>query len=226
MTVNFLRHASWVGPEQLDMPLNIIGCGAIGSNLALLAAKMGFYDLILWDPDVVEAHNLPNQAFDHHHVNQPKVVALEEVLKRFNPEIKVTTHQDYFTPEHKGLVEGILFIATDTMSSRQSIAEAFRLKPLIDAVYEVRIGFDYGEINYIDHTSTKTIESWLNGLRSDEEVEEGPCSLRICATLVGIIVAEAVHMMCAQHALTTEDWQPPKKTLFCLTPELQVHTIK
>ena len=62
--VSFLRHAGWVGPEDLTTPLVIIGCGAVGSHVALCAAKMGFSNFILFDADVVEAHNLPNQTYE------------------------------------------------------------------------------------------------------------------------------------------------------------------
>lgn len=74
--VSFLRHAGWVGPEDLNDTLTIIGCGAVGSNLALIAAKMGFHEFDLWDADIVEPHNLANQAYDVEHIGMKKVAAL------------------------------------------------------------------------------------------------------------------------------------------------------
>ena len=59
-SVSFLRHAGWVGPEDLTDTINIIGCGATGSHIALAAAKAGFHSFQLWDADIVENHNADN----------------------------------------------------------------------------------------------------------------------------------------------------------------------
>jgi len=94
--VSFLRHSGWVGPEDFTEPLNIIGTGAVGSHVAVLAARMGFHKFRLWDHDLVEPHNLANQVFDHNHIGMPKVEAVKDVLTRFNPAIMVETHQKFF----------------------------------------------------------------------------------------------------------------------------------
>jgi tRNA A37 threonylcarbamoyladenosine dehydratase len=114
--VSFLRAAGWVTPEDLAFPLIIIGCGAVGSNVALCAAKMGFTNFILWDKDEVEAHNLPNQTYEISHIGMPKVQALEEVLKRFNPEVRVESHNSFFTEAHASALQGFVVIATDNLS--------------------------------------------------------------------------------------------------------------
>ena len=90
------------GPEDANQPLNIIGVGATGSNIGLIAARMGFHKFRVWDPDIVETHNLPNQIYDVEHVGQRKVNAFEDVLTRFNPRISVEKSDTYFTSENKG----------------------------------------------------------------------------------------------------------------------------
>ena len=100
-TVSFLRHAGWFGPEDAKA-LNIIGVGATGSWIGLLAAKMGFHKFQVWDGDIVEDHNLPNQIYELKDVNEPKVTAFQRILKEFNPSIEVITHNTFFkTDEHK-----------------------------------------------------------------------------------------------------------------------------
>ena len=123
--VSFLRHAGWISPEDLQDTLTIVGCGAVGSHFALIAAKMGFHNFSLWDADIVEDHNLPNQAYDVEHIGKKKVEALAEVLKRFNPEVQIETHDTFFTKENKDEIFGPLVIATDTMSSRQDFVDVF-----------------------------------------------------------------------------------------------------
>jgi len=53
-SVSFLRAAGWIGPEELQDTITIIVCGAVGSNTALLAAKMGFHNFNIWDADIVD----------------------------------------------------------------------------------------------------------------------------------------------------------------------------
>lgn len=223
--VSFLRHAGWVGPEDLNETLTIIGCGAVGSNLALIAAKMGFHNFSLWDADIVEPHNLPNQAYDVEHIGMKKVAALEAVLKRFNPSVSVKTHDRHFTSADKDEVVGPMVIATDTMSSRRDFYDAFYLNAQIDHVYEIRLGFDYGELNVVDTADPQECDSWLRSLRDDSEVPDGPCNLRICTTLVLLVSSYAVHTLCARYAAERagEEWSRNIKTMFNLTPTLDLY---
>lgn len=215
--VDFQRHNGFVSPECLDDTLNIIGVGATGSNVALAAAKMGFTKFRIWDHDHVEAHNLPNQAYDLCHVGMPKVEALEAVLKRFNPEIEVEANQCYFTAEEYGDdLEGPLILTVDTMKAREEITNCFDGNILIDTVMESRLGFDHGTVNIIDCTSAEDLQEWRNSLFSDDEVPEGPCGLRICTTMVGMIANFMVQQLCQKYAAQKNGsaWNPKKKTVF------------
>lgn len=225
--VSFLRHSGWVSPQDLTETLNIIGCGAVGSNLALLAAKMGVHRFRLWDVDEVEPHNLPNQAFEPEHVGQKKVEALAAVLRRFNPEIEVEIHTSFFTIDNKDQLDGPLVIATDTMKSRKEIYNAFYLNPNVSHVFEIRLGFDYGELHVIDNLDPDACDRWNRMLVNDEDVPEGPCNQRICTTLVLLISSYAVHTLCAKYVAESagETWEPKSRTMFELKPELQIYAL-
>lgn len=219
--VSFLRHAGWVGPETLTSTINIIGCGATGSHIALTAARMGFTKFRIWDADKVESHNLPNQAFMLKHIGMNKATALRELLLEFNPRIECICHEEFFTTEqHKELLEGILVLTVDTQSGRKDIYDSFYLNPNIDLVVETKLGFDYAELHLLETLDSSHCEQWLSALRNDEEIEPGPCNLRICTTLVGIVSNYAVHSICAKFA--DENWKRNKMTIFTLDPVLKV----
>ena len=92
-TVSFLRHASFFGPEDSgNSTLNIIGVGATGSWVGMLAARMGWHNFQVWDLDIVESHNLPNQIYNLKDIGSKKVDAFEKHIKRFNPSAKVIKH--------------------------------------------------------------------------------------------------------------------------------------
>ncbi len=72
--------------------IGVIGAGGLGSNCALHLVRSGFSDLVLADPDLVEASNLNRQAFFLHQVGQPKAAALRENLLAVNPDARVEAH--------------------------------------------------------------------------------------------------------------------------------------
>ena len=46
-----------------DKRIDVIGVGATGSYIVWLLAKIGLSNIHIWDHDVVEDHNIPNQCF-------------------------------------------------------------------------------------------------------------------------------------------------------------------
>jgi len=226
-SVSFLRHAGFFGPEDAQQHLNIIGVGATGSYIGLTAAKMGFHKFRIWDPDIVEDHNLPNQIYDIEHIGKRKVDAFKQVIQRFNPMAEIETHDYYFKAnEHKALIDGPLVLTVDTMSARHDIYDAFRLNWKVKNVFETRLGFAHAEINIIDNMNSYKLEKWKSSLFNDEDVPDGPCNLRICTTLVNMVAAQTVHTIC--HMLSSErrgtEYQPAEKLIFNLSnSELQTY---
>lgn len=227
--VSFLRHSAWVSPESLTDKITIIGCGATGSNMALIAARMGFTKFDLWDADNVESHNLPNQVFFTRHIYQNKAEALAEILKEFNPRIEVTVHKEFFYSEqHKDSISGILILTVDSNSARKDIYKSFHQNSEIEYVIETKMGWDYAELHLIDNLNSEHCEKWLKSLKDDKDIPDGPCNLRICTTLVTIVSSYAIHSLCAKYAArnTGEAWVPDKLTMFELSPKLSVYKIK
>lgn len=216
--VSFLRHSGWFGPEDSgNTYLNIIGVGATGSHIGLYAAKMGFHNFRIFDPDKVEAHNLPNQIYSAQDIGSSKVDAFERILKEFNPHVVVEKHNYYYeTEKHKNLISGPLVLTVDTMRARKDIYDTFKNNWKIKKVFETRLGFDYGELNIIDNFSSSQLEEWRSNLFNDEDVPEGPCNLRICTTLVCLVSSYTVHKICDMMSSTRRktDFDYDKKTIF------------
>ena len=198
MTPSFMRHAAFFGPEDQHTPVSIIGAGAMGSFIALLLAKMGCTRFKLWDSDLVESHNLPNQTYDVEHIGMAKVDALTLVLQRFNPDVQVETYNRFFSSEKdRDNLSGIVIMSVDSMAARRDIGEAIRNNWSVDRAFETRIGFKYGEVNILDPLDPAKLNEWSNALRDDSEVPDGPCSEKICTTFVALVSAFIVEQVCA-----------------------------
>ena len=59
----------------------VIGCGGIGSHMALRFAMLGVQEIVLIDYDTVEYHNLNRTFFEDMHVGMNKARAMAEIIK-------------------------------------------------------------------------------------------------------------------------------------------------
>lgn len=226
--ISFLRHGAFFGPEDSnDYTLNIIGVGATGSWVGLLAAKMGWHNFQVWDADVVESHNCPNQIYDSAHVGMKKVDAFELVLKRFNPNVNVIKHDCFFTSEqHSEDLEDAVFIAVDSLDARRDIVSGCTGNLLIDFIAETRMGFSHAEFNLLDPENEESIQSYLSLLKNDEEVTESACNERIITTLTTIVAANVTHAICGFYSSqrTQNSVKIPSKTIYSLDPNTRLST--
>lgn len=69
--------------------LLIIGCGGLGSNIVNILVRSGFSKFILIDYDKVELKNLNRQIFFMEQCGIKKVIALQENLKKINPDLEI-----------------------------------------------------------------------------------------------------------------------------------------
>ena len=203
--VSFLRHGAFFGPEDaVDKTFCIIGVGATGSWAALLAAKMGWHKFQIWDLDLVESHNLPNQTYNISHVGMKKVDALEKVLLDFNPMVQIEKHDYFFdadNQDHITSLEDCVFIAVDSLDTRKSIYSSLLFHPFVDIIFETRMGFTHAEMNVIKTTNVNKINQIVEMLKADSEVEESACNERIITTLTAIVSSTLVHKLCQYASL-------------------------
>lgn len=66
----------------------LLGCG-LGTQIGLLATRMGFRNFILVDGDKVSPNNLNRQAFRYEHLDKNKAEALASMIKDVNPKTNV-----------------------------------------------------------------------------------------------------------------------------------------
>ena len=227
--VSFLRHNSFFGPEDVqDICLNIIGVGATGSWVGLLAAKMGWHKFKVWDADIVESHNLPNQIYDITQIGLPKVEAFKQKLEQFNPAVQVETCNEFFhSSTHTDCLEDALFIAVDSLSARKDIVSSLEDNILLDIVLETRMGFTHAEMVAFEPDDQSTIDNYLSLLKDDNEVTEAACNERIITTLTSIVASSVVHNLCSFYSSPRRNasFALPKKAIFNLNDKLTTYNM-
>lgn len=90
------KHKAYI-PDNLQKKIKgckifILGCG-LGTQIALLAVRMGFSNFILIDGDKVSIDNMNRQAFRYKHLNENKAKALAGMMRDINPKVDI----EYYT---------------------------------------------------------------------------------------------------------------------------------
>lgn len=122
----------------------ILGCGSVGSLVALELARSGVANFLLVDPDIVEYHNICRHQCGLTDVGDLKVNALEKRLKNINPSVHIVKHGGIFQDIPKHLLDDFC-IAGDTVfvgcaDNRNADVYSNRISILYGAAF-VSIGF-------------------------------------------------------------------------------------
>lgn len=131
----------------------------------------------VFDGDVVEEHNLCNQAFEKSHIGKPKVEALKElILRKCGFEIDVYNEMVDDNTRTSLLQSDYVFVLTDTMSSRKSIFEKHFKHPFgTSLIIETRMGLRDGRIYAFNPNNSAHVEEWKETLYSDDVAETSAC---------------------------------------------------
>jgi hypothetical protein len=175
MTGLTLRHKDVIDWKALRLPIHIIGCGSIGSFTALGLAKMGATNIVLWDEDEVDTHNIGNQFFRIEDVGQIKVKAAEELVYMMSG-IKPHKMPKFFEPSDAPALEGIVIMALDKMGPRMDVWKACKGNPKILQVIDLRMGLESMRLVTVDPNLSSHHEAYEQSWYPDEEATPARCT--------------------------------------------------
>ena len=99
----------------------IIGCGSVGSFIALELARAGVGNFILVDSDTLEIHNICRHQLGFRDLGRYKVDAVADAIKNINPSVKIVKFrgilQEMPTEYLDGFAEGIVIGTGDNRES-------------------------------------------------------------------------------------------------------------
>ena len=179
------RHQELFEPHNFNTPITIIGAGATGSWIALALAKLGIEDITVYDFDVVEEHNIPNQAFDMNHIGEPKVECLYARIKHATHTLIKVNNEKYTNQR----LTGIVIMQVDSMRERKRIwQESIKMKPAVSLLIESRLGLDCGRVYNINPINLRHIEKYEQTFYNDEDSEVSACghSLSVISSVLGV----------------------------------------
>jgi len=172
--MSFLRQLAILSPSEIPYPVTIIGLGGIGRPVAETLAEMGCREITLWDPDRVEEHNRPNQAYRKKDISKLKVKATKEIIQEFAEWCEVTVVPEKFAGQRP--LEGIVISAVDTMESRMKIWKAVRYNLNVPLYIDGRIGGEIVQVFTVKPCQIEDIEAYEQTLFPDKEAAQLACT--------------------------------------------------
>ncbi len=169
-------------------PVNIIGCGSIGSFLAENLAKMGFKKFFLYDKDIVGEENIGCQNFGWEDIGKPKVEALKNILLSRTPVLEedIVIIPEFVTLSSRNLKRFISFLGVDSMKARKEIWTL--LKGKIPLFVDGRIGGETVRVFSV-RPQKLDIDFYESTLYTDDEAEDLPCTARNVADVALFVSA-------------------------------------
>ncbi len=215
--MNRSRFESLLPADKLDdLRVIIVGCGNLGSHLAVALCKMGIQEFGLVDPDEVEIANLSTQVYLKCQIGTPKVTALASILKEINPAVWVVEDTKPVEDTEQGLwncyedeedeeddesvPKAIVIATTDNIESRQnaffggftSIRDSSKL--FVDA----RMSLEFLESHFIYRIPTgvdeymKEYGKWLAAIKTTQSEPCGASSIAYTGMLAAGLICPQI----------------------------------
>ena len=116
--------------NTVPVKASVIGCGGVGTWVALFLVLAGVKTLYLYDPDNVDITTLGRTPYLPSDVGTPKVIALKALLRRVRSDVVVHA---YVTDNPTGAHGHLTFDCTDSDDAQEMIRNALGGPSLIRA---------------------------------------------------------------------------------------------
>ena len=183
--MNLSKSLEFFNPSNVREKIHIVGCGSVGSTVAENLVRCGLKNLVLWDMDKVEAHNIVNQMFVNDDIGKEKVAALKEMLVAINPEVE-STIKCYPNGWHGENLSGYVFLCVDNIELRREIVEKHMNNPMIKAMFDFRTLLESAQHYAADWSDKKMKENFLATMQFSHEEAAAETPVSACGITLGV----------------------------------------
>lgn len=172
--------------SKITKPIHIVGCGAIGSHVGEMLARMGCTNIHLWDFDTVDAHNITNQMFITPDIGDEKVSALANNMQDINYELNNTL--TYHTKGWQGdILNGYVFLCVDDIELRQEIVKTNMMNPNCIAFFDFRMRLTDAQHYAAIRADEKQLDKLLGTMDFTHDEAKDATPKSACGTELSVI---------------------------------------
>lgn len=196
MITDYTKQTELIKPWKVDEKINVLGCGAVGSWIVFFLLKMGFNNIHVYDFDVIEEHNIPNQMFKESDIGSTKISAIENIYKDFFNEEKsrLTIHNIKLTENNSHVLNGIVLCCVDSMVARKFIYENCYKHGKASLFIEARLSIWGAYVYTLYKNGNDWKEKYEETLYADEETEVSACGVSQTALPAAVNAASIMIM--------------------------------
>lgn len=192
--LNLIRQQEVFHAERYqNVPIHIIGAGALGSRIWLNLVEIGLTKISVYDFDTVEEHNLANQIFMHRHIGSPKVEGLRDyfTLKTGKPvpDCMQFFNQKITSISHLNPLAGIVILAVDRMDTRDDLFNQMTLFRDLFLLIDVRMASSYGNVFTVQMGNMREKLLYQDSIIHDDEAEVSSCGTQISVSPTASTIA-------------------------------------
>lgn len=196
-SISYGRQADLVDQDRVRaLHVNILGLGTVGSHAAVELARFGVGSLTLIDPDVVEAHNLPSQAYAVTDLGRLKNEACAERVRAVSDHVRIDA-RPLRLAGGESLPPGPVILAVDDMDARRAITEgSLAWRGTHSLVIDGRMAGRLLQLYCFDPNDQDALDGWLKSWFPQDEASPVPCggrSVSYIGAFVGSMIASLVH---------------------------------
>ncbi len=197
------RQWDFLQPLHLEnAAATVVGCGAVGSVAAVALLKMGLPRVVVYDEDVINPENLPNQFLPAEN-GLFKTVGLESLCLLFGIEQNLVPYQQFWRGQPP--LTPIVVSAADSMAvRRQLFASCVRTFGSVKLFIDVRTGGEYMKVYAVNPSNTIQRQWYMATLHPDDESDPTPCTasqIIYTSLMAGALVAHRVKQYLRQEPI-------------------------
>jgi len=167
----------------------VIGCGAVGRQVAIQLAASGVGGVILIDPDKVEEQNVGSQGYFPGAVGRHKVEELAGSLRSYGTNCD-TIHEKFEESFSSYCEDKYVFCCVDSIDDRKEIWDFVGHKAAFWC--DARVSTDIARILTVD--SPGHVRRYVKSIFSGEEAYEGTCAaanaIYVAYVSAGLMIAQ------------------------------------
>lgn len=199
--------AEWFNKVQ-EKVIVLAGVGGIGSNMAVILAKLNPSAIYIFDDDLVESFNLAGQFYSNEDIGKPKVEALAASVNKYTNYSSIFALNRRFMPGEE-VVADIMVCGFDNMRARKDFFAAWKSHVMTlseerrkDCLFiDGRLTADEFQIFCITGIDDFYMDNYVNNyLFNDYEAQRETCSYKqtgFLADMIGAFMVNLVVNFCA-----------------------------